>query len=128
MRMTETEKTLERVVDQIGVGSTKLLLRLLPVRQWPCFCDPPRRHDIMFTKRGGLYSACRVCQTRIFWSDLRAFIKRDVCEHAPPPKPTKKPGRLTTWCPECGVRTFFPRWLNDVDQLAFAASEEEPVS
>jgi len=129
MRMLETEKTLERVVAQIGASRAKLLLQRLSFAEWSCFCDPPRRHDIGFTKRGGLYSACRVCQSRIFWSDLSVFLHNGgVCKHVPAPEPTKKPGRLTTWCPECGVRTFFPRWLNDVDQLAFATGEEESLS
>ena len=98
-----------RMVERIGVPLTRLLLLELPFREWLCFCEPSRRHQISPTQNGCLFSSCRMCQSRIFWSDIEAFTASDgVCRHDPPPMPTKKKGWSTTWCAECGVRRFFP--------------------
>ena len=127
MKQDAWKQVLAHMVDELGEGPARGMFKLLPLTRWSCFCDPPREQIIQPTRHGRLYSSCRVCQSRIFWIDLTEFfLTSGVCRHAPPVMPTRKEGRATTWCPLCGVRTFFPGWLNGGDQLATADAEEEP--
>ncbi len=74
--------------------------------RWWCQCGV-RDIPVKVTRKGGVYGRCWRCGAAVHWNDIRKFLSPEpFCRHDLESKPTQKEGWVTTWCPQCRIRTF----------------------